>query len=97
MPVDALGVGVVGFEDVDVLVVGVALVGFALVGVADGDVDGALVVADGAGVGVGDVVAANAGAVPLTRTSPVPTPMISGFRTDRASTAYNLLNDRLRC
>jgi hypothetical protein len=44
----------------------------------------------------GDGVAARtAEAVPLVRTTPVPTPMISGLRTDRASTAYNLLNDRL--
>lgn len=42
----------------------------------------------------GEVVAARAGAVPLTRTMPVPTPMISGLRTDRASTAYNLPNNR---
>jgi hypothetical protein len=43
----------------------------------------------------GDGVAARAAeAVPLVRTMPVPTPMISGLRTDRASTAYNLLNDR---
>ena len=66
-----------------------------VVGVADGDAAGALVVADGDGVGVGVVAAKTAGAVPLTRTKPVPTPMISGLRTDRASTAYNLPNDRL--
>ncbi|MGH3377114.1 MAG: hypothetical protein ACRDP6_20480 [Actinoallomurus sp.] len=59
-----------------------------------GVADGAFVVAVGDGVGVG-VSAASTGAVPLTRTKPVPTPMISGLRTDRASTAYNLLNDRL--
>lgn len=59
-----------------------------VVGVADEDAVGA---ADG------DVVAAIAAdAVPLTRTSPEPTPMIIGLRTDRASTACNLLNDRLR-
>ncbi|WP_141958080.1 hypothetical protein [Actinoallomurus bryophytorum] len=48
------------------------------------------------GVTVGDGVASAsaADAVLLTRTTPVPTVMISGFRTDRASTAYNLLNDR---
>jgi hypothetical protein len=46
----------------------------------------------------GDGVAPSAratGAAPLTRTSPVPTQMISGFRTDRASTAHDLLNNRL--
>ena len=50
------------------------------------------------GVGVGDGVvvdASAADAVLLARTTPVPTVMISGLRTDRASTAYNLLNDRL--
>jgi hypothetical protein len=46
--------------------------------------------------GDGELVPARA-AVPLTRTIPVPTPMTSGFRTDRASTAHNLLNDRLLC
>jgi hypothetical protein len=61
-------------------------VGFAVVGFADGVFDDA----DGDGV----VVSARAGAVPLTRTMPVPTPMISGLRTDRASTAYNLPNNR---
>lgn len=44
--------------------------------------------------GDGVVAARAADAVPLVRTTPVPTPMISGLRTDRASTAYNLLNDR---
>lgn len=58
-----------------------------VVGLAEGEFD-----ADGVGVGV--VSARPAGAVPLTRTIPVPTLMISGLRTDRASTAYNLLNDR---
>jgi hypothetical protein len=46
------------------------------------------------GVGDGVVAASAADAVLLARTTPVPTVMISGFRTDRASTAYNLLNDR---
>ena len=42
--------------------------------------------------GDGEVVDASAaGAVPLARTRPVPTLMISGLRTDRASTADNLL------
>jgi hypothetical protein len=54
--------------------------------------DGAFDDADTDGVGV--VAARAAEAVPLVRTTPVPTPMISGLRTDRASTAYNLLNYR---
>jgi hypothetical protein len=58
------------------------------VGVADGE---ELV----GGVGGGVPSASAADAVLLARTTPVPTVMISGFRTDRASTAYNLLNDRL--
>jgi hypothetical protein len=49
---------------------------------------------DGAGVGDGVASARAADAVLLTRTTPVPTVMISGLRTDRARTAYNLLNDR---
>jgi hypothetical protein len=59
------------------------------VGDADGD--------PGEVRGVGDGVSAAkaADAVLLARTTPAPTVMISGFRTDRASTAYNLLNDRL--
>jgi hypothetical protein len=63
----------------------VALVGFG-VGLV-GELDEAA--ADGDGV-----AARAAEAVPLVRTTPVPTPMISGLRTDRASTAYNLLNNR---
>jgi hypothetical protein len=56
-------------------------------GVSEADVDGP-------GEVLGGVVAANAAdAVLLARTTPVPTVMISGFRTDRASTAYNLLNE----
>ncbi|GLY79379.1 hypothetical protein [Actinoallomurus iriomotensis] len=64
-------------------------------------------IASGGGVGVAEsefdgdaegdvlsVVSAMAAAVPLTRTMPVPTLMISGVRTDRASTAHDLLNDR---
>jgi hypothetical protein len=47
------------------------------------------------GVGVGVASARVDGALPLTRTNPVPTVMISGLRTDRASTAHDLLNDRL--
>jgi hypothetical protein len=74
-----------------VLFVGVG-VGSAFVGDEDGDPG------EVRGVGDGDVVvvdASAADAVLLARTTPVPTVMISGFRTDRASTAYNLLNDRL--
>lgn len=60
-------------------------------GVGDADADS---VPDGVGDGV--VPAAKAAeAVLLTRTTPVPTLMISGFRTDRASTAHDLLNNRL--
>jgi hypothetical protein len=52
--------------------------------------------ADADAAAEGDGESANAtGAVPLTRTNPVPTQMISGLRTDRASTAADLLNDRL--
>ncbi|HZE29933.1 MAG TPA: hypothetical protein VE198_00670, partial [Actinoallomurus sp.] len=76
--------------------------GGGVVGVVVGSVDCDFVgVADGdpgevRGVGDGVVVDASAAdAVLLARTTPVPTVMISGFRTDRASTAYNLLNDRL--
>jgi hypothetical protein len=54
------------------------------VGVSEAELDG-----DGDGV---SSVAARAAAVPLTRTRPVPTLMISGVRTDRASTAHDLLN-----
>jgi hypothetical protein len=50
---------------------------------------------DGSAEGDGVSTARATGAVPLTRTSPVPTQMISGFRTDRASTAHDLLNNRL--
>jgi hypothetical protein len=71
------------------LVVGVCdFGGFVGLGLDAGDVDEAAT--DGDGV----VAARAAGAVPPARTTPVPTPMISGLRTDRASTAYNLLNDR---
>jgi hypothetical protein len=73
------------------LVVGGFVGGFGVVG--PGDVLG--VVADASGVGDGVSTARATGAVPLTRTSPVPTQMISGFRTDRASTAHDLLNNRL--
>ncbi|GLY86224.1 hypothetical protein Airi02_041530 [Actinoallomurus iriomotensis] len=52
--------------------------------VPDGDAEGDVL----------PVVSAMAAAVPLTRTMPVPTLMISGVRTDRASTAHDLLNDR---
>jgi hypothetical protein len=55
----------------------------------------ALVDGDTSAEGDGVSAARTTGAVPLTRTSPVPTQMISGFRTDRASTAHNLLNNRL--
>jgi hypothetical protein len=58
-----------------------------------GSVDGAFAVAVGVGVDVSTAKAAEA--VLLTRTTPVPTLMISGFRTDRASTAHDLLNNRL--
>jgi hypothetical protein len=71
---------------------GSGVAGVVGVELVDGDDDGAV----GVGVGVG-VTAKATGAVPLTRTKPAPTLMISGLRTDRASTAYNLLNDRLQC
>jgi hypothetical protein len=59
---------------------------FVVVGEADGDWEDS----EPEGVGVG--VARAAGALPPTRTIPVPRPMISGFRTDRASNAHNLPN-----
>jgi hypothetical protein len=84
---DGLGLGGGSALGVDGAALGVDGSG---VGVAEGELDADF-------VGVGDVVEATAAeAVPLTRTRPVPTPMISGLRTDRASTAYDLLNDR-RC
>jgi hypothetical protein len=61
--------------------------GSAFVGDADGDPG------EVRGVGGGVVAAKAADAVLLARTTPVPTVMISGFRTDRASTAHNLLNE----
>jgi hypothetical protein len=65
-------------------------------GVVLGDVADALAFnGDGSAEGDGVPTARATGAVPLTRTSPVPTQMISGFRTDRASTAHDLLNNRL--
>lgn len=70
---DIVGGGVVGVP------VGVD---FVVVGVADGVTD-AFVPED---VGVG-LFANAAGALPPTRTIPVPRPMTSGFRTDRASTS----------
>jgi len=84
-----LPVGVPGSEEAGV--VGVCeYVAFVGLGVGfDDERDEAATEGDGV------VVAARAaGAVPLVRTTPVPTPMISGLRTDRASTAYNLLNNR---
>jgi hypothetical protein len=70
-------------------------VGLLGVVVEDGSVVGGEADGDGEdpepeGVGVGTARAA--GALPPTRTTPVPRPMISGFRTDRASTAHNLPN-----
>jgi hypothetical protein len=59
---------------------------FVVVGEADGDWEDP----EPEDVGVGTARAT--GALPPTRTTPVPRPMISGFRTDRASTAYNLPN-----
>jgi hypothetical protein len=67
--------------------VGVGSVVCDFVGDADGDPG------EVRGVGDGVVAAKAADAVLLARTTPVPTVMISGFRTDRASTAYNLLNE----
>jgi hypothetical protein len=64
--------------------VGVA-VGGALVVVGDADGDDDVFV--GVGVGVWVSAANAAGALPPTRTTPVPRPMTSGFRTDRASTS----------
>ncbi|MFB9838148.1 hypothetical protein [Actinoallomurus acaciae] len=79
----AVGVGVgVSEVELDELFVGVAVV--VPPGLLDGDTS-----AEGDGVSV----AARAAAVPLARTIPVPTLMISGVRTDRASTAHDLLND----
>jgi hypothetical protein len=88
-------VGSVGGEG-DVIV-GVSI-GDVVVGVSVGDDLVVVGEADGdwedpepEDVGVGSAARA-AGALPPTRTIPVPRPMISGFRTDRASTAYNLPN-----
>lgn len=76
---DALGLGVL----FGVVVLGVG------VGVVTGDAEDEPPVVDGDG---DDDVASAEAAVPVTRTSPVPTPMISGLRTDRGCTAYNLPN-----
>jgi hypothetical protein len=76
------GAGVVG------VVVGPVVCDF--VGFAVGEEPGVVL----GGVGDGAASASAADAVLLTRTTPVPTVMISGLRTDRARTAYNLLNDR---
>jgi hypothetical protein len=87
----------VGSGGDDGVVVGVAVVeAFVVPGVVLGGVADALAF-DGDGSAAGDGVSAArvAGAAPLTRTSPVPTQMISGLRTDRASTAHDLLNNRL--
>lgn len=83
---DDVDVGADG-DLVGAVVVGLG-VGFGVVGLADGDSE---VDVDGDGVVVAAIAAE---AVLLTRMNPEPTVMISGVRTDRASTAHDLLSDR---